>query len=285
MAFWSSAAVKAYIDENNKGIQTYCLVVLATFAIGSLLLVLASVLLPLLFALFLSLHFSPLIELLECKRGPRCLRECNMPCRRATKDAVKLCKGPDNEFKNNIYNGFVEGVVDLFCGLKFPAWLAILTTFGVIIGFFIIIGVIVSDSINGLLNDRDKWVSQWEKLNNQVAELAAQQGFTVTSEDINKGATEFLLNNVVTPLTSLLPSIITYTFLTLAFLVFVLVSPSTFFGDSDALTTTDPDELSCSDDEVPDDELAAAVDNVITAQAAAILISCDCWIGTAAPCP
>ncbi len=237
-----------------------------------------------------------------------------MPCRRATKDAVKLCKGPDNEFKNvrrpqhaeslsqspeglaparcapssralampprrpawllpqNIYNGFVEGVVDLFCGLKFPAWLAILTTFGVIIGFFIIIGVIVSDSINGLLNDRDKWVSQWEKLNNQVAELAAQQGFTVTSEDINKGATEFLLNNVVTPLTSLLPSIITYTFLTLAFLVFVLVSPSTFFGDSDALTTTDPDELSCSDDEVPDDELAAAVDNVITAQAAAILV-------------
>lgn len=33
--------------------QTYCLVVLATFAVGSLLLVLASVLLPLLFALFL----------------------------------------------------------------------------------------------------------------------------------------------------------------------------------------------------------------------------------------
>lgn len=47
-----------------------------------------------------SLHFSPLIELLECKRGPRCLREFNMPCRRATKNAVKLCKGPDNEFKS-----------------------------------------------------------------------------------------------------------------------------------------------------------------------------------------
>jgi len=175
----------------------------------------------------------------------------------------------------NCYNSFVDSVVDLFCGFKLPSWLAILTTFGVIIAFLVVIGVIVSDSINGLLADREKWATQWRSIIKQTTEFAAQQGVQVTAEEVNSAAGTFLLDNVVTPLTALIPAAITYTFLTLAFLVFVVVSPSTFFGDADVLTATDPDELSCSDDEVQDDELAAAVDNVITAQAAAILIDDD----------
>lgn len=97
------------------------------------MLTLSSVILPLLFALFLvrdpecasasfafasalckhqaiavyravgaclqSLHFSPLIELLKCQRGPRQCREFNLPCRRTIKDRLMICKGPDNEYE------------------------------------------------------------------------------------------------------------------------------------------------------------------------------------------
>ena len=59
--------IRQILDRHTVVLQTYCLVVLATMALGILLMELSHVFLPLLFALFFALLLSPLVDFLTCR--------------------------------------------------------------------------------------------------------------------------------------------------------------------------------------------------------------------------
>jgi predicted PurR-regulated permease PerM len=167
----------------------------------------------------------------------------------------------------NCYNDCVSAMVDLFLGGKFPAWLAVLTTFGVIVALFFFIGWIISLSVESMLMEREKWARRYEEIIVYIVDFAHQQGMSLTETDINNAVTQFVIDNVVNPATTIIPFVVLYTLLTLGFLIFVMVSPTTFFGDVDALEPSELDDCSCSDDD--QENITSAVFNAQAAVLAA----------------
>lgn len=88
-AYRAASRARAVLRDSERLLQTYCMVVLAVFALGFMLIELKPLLLPLCFALFISLLYVPLIDTLTCRSQPAC-KGRNLPCRTGAKRRMSI---------------------------------------------------------------------------------------------------------------------------------------------------------------------------------------------------
>lgn len=215
-----ASRARAMLRDSEQLLQTYCMVVLATFALGFMLIELKPLLLPLCFAMFISLLYAPLIDLLTCRNQARHMKR-NQACRIAAKRKFAFI-GDDGQVPPNCWNTFVSSMVDMVSIGKIPKPIAILASICSAFAVLGLVGWIVYDAVEELYERKDEYESRFDELVDEFVGWAGSAGVNITSATVKEELEDLLVNTIAVGAAEGVADFLAQTLLMLVFLIFIL---------------------------------------------------------------